>query len=227
MTTQRRGKVVISNVVKASPTVIHTTDNSGVPNLFNGQPVVGQPAPPPIIPTAGPPTAVLSLPSGSPAPPTAIGAVSSNVMGGLGSIFLGPNLAAAIGAPPMAPPSAILSLGPAPTPAPAPTSGGTVAPIGIIVGGNGPPIPIAGPVPPTLSLGQAQSAINGVTSGDPNAINFVSGTLASAVTGHPVGQANAAVLAVAQRLQILASFVGQFVGQAQAQQVLTGAHLSG
>lgn len=233
MTTQRRGKIVISNVVSASP--LHATDSSGVPNLLQGQPVVGQPAPPPIIPTSGPPTAVLSL--GSPAPPTAVGAVSNNVMGGLGSIFLGPNLAAAISSSssPVAPPSPVIGgitnwLNPG-SGTPAPSSSGTSGGSDPILLGTidlpGGKIPIDAPVPPTLSLGQAQGAIDGVSSGDPNAIGFVSGTLASAASGHPVGQANAAVLAVAQRLQILSAFVSEYVGQAQGQQVLTGAHLSG
>ena len=147
MTTQRRGKIVISNVVKASP--IHVTDDvpSGVPNLLNNQPALtGQPQQP-----QPKPGAVTWLPggAGAPGPPPAPAAPappavtvqgpslssanlnSGGMAGGFAGAINAMLAAQASGAPPVAPP------------------------------GGWPVIPINAPVPPTITLGQAQGAVAG------------------------------------------------------------------
>jgi hypothetical protein len=87
-------------------------------------------------------------------------------------------------------------------------------------------IPIAAPAPPTLSLGQAASILDAADAGDPSAGSYLAGTVVSANSGHPEGLANAEVFSVAQKLAVLARFVGQFVGVDQARLVATGLHLT-
>lgn len=231
MTTQRRGKVVISNVARAAPPVVptitttpaaatrSTADDSGIPNLLAGQTGLTASPAPRVVPTGTfgtPPDATKtniggllrslqpsSTPSTTVAPPTPIGGITN---------WLNPGS------------SSDGTTAPAPPPV---SQGGTgLTAIGTRWSPGG-MIPIDAPAPPTLSLGQAQGAVAGAAAGDSGASGFVSATLSSAASGDPTGQANAAVLSIAQRLQTLAYFVGQFVGQAQAQQVLTGAHLAG
>jgi len=79
-------------------------------------------------------------------------------------------------------------------------------------------IPIAAPVPPSITLGQAQAGL-----GTPG---FVAGTLASSASGHPLGIANGAVVTLAARLATQAKFVARFVSVQAGEAILSGAHLA-
>jgi hypothetical protein len=186
---------------------------TGIPNLSGfiaGGTNAPAPAPAPLPPSARGP-AIFTAPT--PPPPTAIGAASLGTtpfgtLGSAGMSFLGSNLYVPPAPTGPAPPSAIFNIGQGAAP---PAAGGN--------------IPINAPGPPSITLGQGISAVQAAPS-DTGAASFITSTVASAQSGNPTGQANAAVLTIAQRLTVMASFVARFVGAAQAQDILTGVHLT-
>ena len=85
-------------------------------------------------------------------------------------------------------------------------------------------LPIKAPVPPTITLGQAQQTLNAAPSNS-GAAAIVSGTVASAQSGHPQGIANAQVLSLAQRLQTMSAFVSKYVDPKSGMAILSGTFL--
>jgi len=86
-------------------------------------------------------------------------------------------------------------------------------------------IPLAVSTAPSLTLAQAHQALAQAPTSSA-AASFVSGTATSAAAGHPLGQANQAVLDLARRLQIQAAYVGKYLGHSQAAQIAAGLHMT-
>jgi hypothetical protein len=124
-------------------------------------------------------------------------------------------------------PPPITVLPPVPVPLPAPLPGPQAPPFPglnpilrkVNTGGSGAVIHLGVLLgEPGMTLGQAQ-----VVLGDRTAVGNI---VAGAKAGNVNAQAAAALLTVAQRLQIQAIYVGRYVSAAAAQLILSGAHLA-
>jgi hypothetical protein len=86
-------------------------------------------------------------------------------------------------------------------------------------------VPITGA--PSISLPTAVAVVQAAANGSASAQQMLTATSTAAgvPSGNPTAQGNQALVALADRINVQAQYVGKWFGQAYANQILAGAHL--